>query len=176
MQQLKTALVFIGILFLSFRAGATVTDSSFYGFTVRHELVVNSHPDTIYKYLMEIGKWWDPDHTWSGNASNLYIEPRANGCFCEKLDNGGSIRHMSVIYVQPGKILRMEGGLGPLQMLAVNGSLTFEMVLSVPASKLTLIYTVGGYSPNGLKHLAPVVDQVLGNQLNRLKEFTERKK
>ena len=83
---------------------------------------------------------------------------------------------MSVIYVQPGRILRLEGGLGPLQALAVTGVLTFEITTSFPVSKLTLTYTIGGYSPNGLKNLAPVVDRVLGDQLKRLKDYAEGKK
>jgi hypothetical protein len=70
----------------------------------------------------------------------------------------------------------MEGGLGPFQAMAVSGALTFEITVSFPVSKLTLTYTIGGYSPNGLKNLAPVVDRVLGDQLNRLKEYAEGKK
>jgi hypothetical protein len=171
-----TIMIFAGLFFLAFKAGATITDSSFYGFTIKHELTVNIAPDTLYKYLVDIGKWWDPEHTWSGKASNLFIQPHANGCFCERLDSEGSVRHMSVIYVQPGRILRLEGGLGPLQALAVTGVLTFEITTSFPVSKLTLTYTIGGYSPNGLKNLAPVVDRVLGDQLKRLKDYAEGKK
>ena len=34
-------------------------------------------------------------------------------------------------------------------------------------------YTVGGYMPGGLAAIAPPVDAVLGDQLNRLKRFVE---
>ncbi len=173
----KNSILLTGLMFLLvFRAGAAITDSSYYGFTVKHEVTISCHPDSIYKYLVtDIGKWWNPEHTWSGKSSNLMIQPKANGCFCEKLDNNGSVRHMSVVFVQPGKILRMEGGLGPLQMLAVQGTITFEIIPSLPVSRVTVIYSVGGYSPAGLSHIAPMVDQMLGDQLKRLQAYAELK-
>ncbi len=172
----KIAFIILFVVIMGCRAGATIIDSSYYGFSVRQDAVMSCFPDSIYKYLvLDVGKWWDSEHTWSGKASNLVIQPKANGCFCEKLDNGGSVRHMTVVFVQPGKVLRMEGGLGPLQMLAVQGILTIEIIPSLPTSRVTLVYTAGGYSPNGLGHLAPIVDRVLGEQLKRLKEYAEAK-
>lgn len=164
------------LLLIASRAGATITDSSYYGFTIRHDAVITCFPDSIYKYLvLDVGKWWNSEHTWSGSSANLIIQPKANGCFCEKLDNGGSVRHMTVVFVEPGKVLRMQGGLGPLQLLAVEGTITFEIIPSLPTSRVNVIYTVGGYSPTGLGHIAPLVDRVLGEQLKRLKEYAETK-
>ena len=40
-------------------------------------------------------------------------------------------------------------------------------------TRLELTYNVGGYSPNGLNQLAPLVDSVLLEQLTRLKHFIE---
>ena len=62
----------------------------------------------------DVGLWWDSSHTFSGNAENLSIDDKAGGCFCENLENGGSVRHLEVVFVDPGKTLRMIGGLGPL--------------------------------------------------------------
>lgn len=169
-------LIALLLTLLALQAGATVTDSSHYGFTVRQDAIIQAFPDSIYKYfVLDVGKWWDPEHTWSGKAENLVIQPKANGCFCEKLDHGGSAKHMTVVFVEPGKVLRMEGGLGPLQLLAVQGTLTFEIIPSLPTSRVVMIYTVGGYSPTGLGHLAPLVDQMLGDQLKRLKAYAETK-
>jgi hypothetical protein len=36
-----------------------------------------------------------------------------------------------------------------------------------------LVYNVAGYSPGGLKPLAPLVDGVLAEQVTRLKAFVE---
>jgi hypothetical protein len=63
-----------------------VVDSTSFGFTVRHEQILPLAAETLFViFYRDIGKWWDPDHTWSGNTANLSIEPFANGCFCEKL-------------------------------------------------------------------------------------------
>jgi len=176
MRHYKFILGFFFLLLIGSPTQAAITDSSFYGFTVRHEVTITCFPDSIFKYLiLDVGKWWDPEHTWSGNSANLVIQSKANGCFCEKLDNNGSVKHMSVVFVDPGKVLRMEGALGPLQLLAVKGTLTFEIIPSLPISRFIVIYTVGGYSPTGLQHIAPMVDKMLGEQIKRLKAYAEAK-
>ncbi|MCX6306339.1 MAG: ATPase [Bacteroidetes bacterium] len=168
------------IAFLAFNLHAStqaaVADSSSYGFTIKFERLVKIQPDSLYNYLVrDIGQWWNPDHTWSGKATNLSIQPVANGCFCETLENKGSVRHMTVIFVDPGKTLRLEGGLGPLQMLAVAGVLTFEISLDKSMTKINLSYSVGGYIPGGTRKWAPLVNQVLGEQFTRLVDYAEKK-
>lgn len=157
-------------------ARAEITDSSFYGFTVKHEYVVKANPDSLYKYIYrDVSLWWSPLHTFSGNAANLIMQPKANGCFCEKLADGGSVRHMTVIYTEPGKVLRLEGALGPLQEMAVNGVLTLEVKSEGEGSLLKFSYTVGGYSATSIAKLAPIVDRVLVEQFDGLKRFAEAK-
>jgi uncharacterized protein YndB with AHSA1/START domain len=153
---------------------ASVTDTSFYGFTSKQVLVIKASPDTLYRTFTDIGRWWDPEHTYSGKAANLSLEPFAGGCFCELLANGGGVHHMTVLYVDPGKIIRLEGGLGPLQAMAVTGIMTVLFTKIPEGTKLTITYTVGGYSPGGLVKLASAVDNVLGLQVTRLKEVAER--
>lgn len=114
----KSTLIFLLLFLLASRAGATIIDSSYYGFTVKHELFVSCYPDSIYKYLvLDVGKWWDSEHTWSGKSANLVIQPKANGCFCEKLDNGGSVRHMSVVFVSPEKFFAWRADLARCRCL-----------------------------------------------------------
>jgi hypothetical protein len=165
-------LVILFSLIMVFRANAAVIDSSFYGFTVKQEVILKGSPMEVYnKMYRDIGKWWSSDHTFSGKASNLSIDATAGGCFCEKLDDGGSVRHMMVVYADPGKMLRLQGGLGPLQALAVTGTITFSFTESGEDTKLTCSYAVGGYSPGGIRKLAPIVDMVLGQQLKNLQKF-----
>jgi hypothetical protein len=52
---------------------------------------------------------------------------------------------MSVTYADPGKTLRLSGGLGPLQAMAVKGTLTINLIPEDKATKAVFIYTVGGY-------------------------------
>ena len=88
---------------------------------------------SVYRELGQGRRWWDPAHTWSGSARNLKLEPKAGGCFCEKLADGGSVQHGRVIFAQPGKLLRLEGALGPLQDMAVTGVLSFNLAPDGPA-------------------------------------------
>ena len=44
----------------------------------------------------------------------MTIDGKLQGCFCETFENGGGIVHMEVTFVNPGIILRLTGGLGPL--------------------------------------------------------------
>ena len=80
---------------------------------------------------------------------------------------------MTVVYANAGKRLRLSGNLGPLQDMGVAGSMTFDLEPANGKTRLELTYNVGGYSPNGLNQLAPLVDSVLLEQLTRLKHFIE---
>src|SRR5215471_13512061 len=98
-------------------ASADIVNAATAGFTVKIVESVPAPAARVYQVLTErIGSWWDKDHTWSGNAANLSIDARPGGCFCERLPGGG-VQHMIVIYADRGKLLRMSGGIGPLQDL-----------------------------------------------------------
>ena len=155
---------------------AEVIDSSAVGFTIKDTVFIIANPNDIYHSLVsDIGQWWDSAHTFSGHASNLSLDDKAGGCFCEKLDNGGSVRHLEVVFAAPGKTLRMIGGLGPLQVMAVIGSMTWSLSQTDSGTNVKVIYSIGGYRPGGLQKMAPLVDIVMMQQLERLKEFIEKK-
>ncbi len=153
---------------------AEVVDSAANGFTVQHSVQINRPPQYVYNVLVKgIGKWWSPDHTFSGDASNLSIDARPNGCFCERLGEGAAVRHLTVVFVSPGRRLGMSGGLGPLQQVGVNGSLGFDLSQDGSGTRLKLTYAVGGYHPGGLDKWAQPVDSVLVEQMERLKRYSE---
>lgn len=110
----------------------------------------------------------DPEHSWSGNAANLSLDPRAGGCFCERLPSRGSVEHMRVIYADPGKQLRMTGSLGPMQGEALAATLTVTLATANDGTKLSWQYKAGGYSALPFAQLAPAVDGVLAEQFHRL--------
>jgi uncharacterized protein YndB with AHSA1/START domain len=174
-RQILKALAIVALVFaVSPVAKADVTDSAADGFTVKITVSIHASPGDVYRRLVDnIGNWWSSDHTLSHDAHNLLIEGRPMGCFCEKLPNGGSVRHMEVILVQPGKTLRMSGAMGPLQALAVSAVATFNLAPEADGTKLEFTYTIGGYAPQGLKGLAPIVDNVLTEQITRLKNYVE---
>ena len=130
----------------------------------------------VYNSIVEdVGLWWDSAHTFSGNAENLSIDDKAGGCFCEKLENGGSVRHLEVVFVEPGKTLRMIGGLGPLQSMAVIGSMTWSLSQTEIGTNVKVTYCIGGYRTGGLQKMAPLVDKVIFEQLTRLKVYMKKK-
>ena len=81
---------------------------------------------------------------------------------------------MAVIFADPGKTLRMSGGLGPLQSLAVVATMTWTFSKTNDGSRVDWVYTVGGYMPGGLQSLAEPVDNMLKQQMARLKAFLEK--
>jgi uncharacterized protein YndB with AHSA1/START domain len=154
-------------------AVAAVVDSSSSGFTVKTTLTIQAPAADVYsRFIRNVGDWWSPDHTFSHDSHNVSIEEKPMGCFCEKLAAGG-VRHMEVIYVERGRLIRMSGMLGPLQGLAASGVLTIELSPAGGGTKLEATYAVGGYLPKGMDSWAGTVDAVLAEQFGRLKNFVE---
>jgi len=155
-------------------ARADVVDSSASGFTVKIVVQVAAPPANVYRALIDrVGAWWDSSHTFSGSAANLSIDAAPGGCFCERLPNGGGVRHMTVVYVDPGKLLRLSGGLGPMQDMAVAGAMTWKLTDASGKTTVEVTYKVGGYAPGGVDSIAKAVDGVLAAQIQRLKKFVE---
>ena len=90
-------------------APAEVTSVNETGFALSYEGTSSKSPNDIYAAMISIGKWWHPDHSWSGDGNNLYIDERIGGCFCEKLPDGGGVQHLSLVYFAPGKEIRFIG-------------------------------------------------------------------
>jgi len=144
------------------------------GFLVQFEVSVNAPPAKVYEALVgQIGSWWNPEHTYSGDAKNLSIDARPGGCFCEKLPNGGGIEHLRVVYVAPPQVVRFSGALGPLQASGVAGSMTWKLTGGLDNTRLELSYSVGGFIPGGFEKMAPAVEAMLHEQFDRLKLFVE---
>ncbi|MFZ0269806.1 SRPBCC family protein [Caulobacter sp.] len=170
---MKHLLITAAALALTTTAHAEVADAQPNGFQVKRTAVLNAPADKVYAALSQPSQWWSKDHTWSGSAANLSLAPMAGGCFCEKLPNGGSVMHMTVVYAQPGKGLRLFGALGPLQTSGAAGHLGWTLSEADGKTTLTQTYDVGGYMKGGLDKIAPAVDQVLSAQFDRLTAYVE---
>lgn len=156
-------------------ASAEVLQSDRAGFISSHTLTLAAPPARAYEALTaDVAKWWDASHSYSGKASGFSLDARALGCFCEALDDGGSVAHMQVVFAQPGVRLRMIGGLGPLQAVGASGSMDFSFTPTDDGgSVLEYRYQVGGFLPEGLDQWAKAVDQVQLGQLMRLQKYLE---
>jgi len=144
------------------------------GFLVKFEVGVNAPASKVYDALVgQVSSWWNPEHTYSHDAKNLSIDARPDGCFCEKLPSGGGIEHLRVVYVAPPQVVRFSGALGPLQASGVVGSMTWKLAGGPDSTRLELSYSVGGFISGGFEKIAPAVEAMLREQLDRLKLFVE---
>jgi uncharacterized protein YndB with AHSA1/START domain len=154
-------------------ASGAVTETHADGFAMESTATTRATPAAVYAALGKPGAWWHPEHTWSGSARNMSLQLQAGGCFCEKLAGGGSVQHGRVIFAQPGSQLRLDAALGPLQDMAVTGVLTFKLAAQDGGTLITMSYRVSGALTMEAATLAPVVDQVMGIQLGRLKAYSD---
>jgi len=168
MQRSILAMVLAVSLFASV-ANAEVTSTGPNGFNLREVVEApNVAPPVLWAAMTEVSKWWDSEHTYSGDSRNMTLDPVVRGCFCEKLSLYAGIEHATVVYALPAKILRLHGALGPLQEFAVTGSLTFQIEAAAGGSKLTVTYSVSGFTDRPMADWAPIVDEVLDSQVRRL--------
>lgn len=148
----------------------TVTPS---GYVVTINAPIKARPRAVFTALQQVGKWWSGEHTYSGNPGHMTIAFQAGGCFCERW-NHNSIEHARVLYVDADKLaLRLEGALGPLQEMAVNGIMDFRLEPRGDDTWLNFTYRVRGSPDAGLDKIASAVDRVLGEQVARLALFAE---
>lgn len=159
-------------------AQAEVVTQSPAGFVIKLSADTTATQNDAWKALITPNKWWSGEHTYTGDAGNLWLDAQATGCFCEKLPKPadapaeqrmGSVEHMHVVYADPQRgVLRMVGGLGPLQGEALHGTLTITLKPIEGGTRIEWDYVVGGYMRMSPEQIAPLVDKVLGEQLTRL--------
>jgi uncharacterized protein YndB with AHSA1/START domain len=155
-------------------ASAAVLDAAPGGFSLAHEVIIDAPRAAVWRAAVGgVGEWWSSDHTISGDASNMSIDPVPQGCFCEVIGQHAGVVHLTVTFVSPGVLLRLTGGLGPLGLLGVDGNMTWEFFDAGEATRVRFAYVVGGYRPGGLDVLAEPVDFVIGEALMRLKAHVE---
>lgn len=163
----------IGLSSLTLKA--EVQRSAADGFQIELVRKVELDRTKAMQVLVEgLAQWWDADHSYSGDAANFSMDLK-QGCLLEELPDGGFVRHMEIVFYQPGKLLRLTGGLGPLQEMGVQGAMTFRFDGS--ADGLTTIrmqYNVVGSQLQQLDQLAIVVDRVLAGQMDRLRDACAR--
>lgn len=151
---------------------ATASNVSPSGFLVTIKTTLRASPKATFAAVQQVGNWWNGEHTYSGRAGALNLDLRAGGCFCERWD-GNSIEHGRVLYVARDKAVRIEGALGPLQEMAVNGIMHFALEAAGDDTTLTFTYRVRGSPDAGLDKVAAVVDRVMTEQLTRLARYVE---
>lgn len=156
-------------------ARADVASATPGAIVLRAEADVSATPDRAWRALTQVGRWWGSDHTYSGDARNLRLDPHAGGCWCERWREG-EVEHMRVLATfehEGTRVLRLEGGLGPLQEMGVAGILTFTVTPREGGAKITMTYRVSGDSGLGLDNIAPGIDGVLMEQFGHLIRYAD---
>jgi hypothetical protein len=166
---LFAATLYLGVMPVAQAETSEVNPS---GFLVGLHQEVKADPHKVFLAIGQIGKWWNRQHTFSGNATNLSLDLVAGGCFCERW-NDNSAQHAQVVFVKKDAMVRMVGSLGPLQEMALNGVLTFAIAAKDGKTILTVTYRVNGGEKSGLDELAAPVDGVLSEQMHRLATYAE---
>jgi uncharacterized protein YndB with AHSA1/START domain len=164
----------LAALVVSTPAAAEVASSSPSGFVIQAEAVVAATPDEAWRALGQVGRWWNGQHTYSGDARRMQVELRAGGCWCERWGDQ-SVEHGRVLLVlehEGVRTLRFDAPLGPLQEMAVNAVLTFTVAPDPAGAKIHMTYRVSGDPSLTLDQLAPVVDNVLLEQFGRLSRYS----
>ena len=153
---------------------AEIIDAATGGFTSVNEVIIDAErADAWRAAINDIGQWWSPAHTISGDASRLSINAKPQGCFCETLGETAGVVHLTVTMVSPEVLLRLTGGLGPLGLLGAGGNMLWEFADAESGTQVKFTYAVGGYRPGGLEEFAAPVDDVIGEALQRLKSYIE---
>jgi len=134
---------------------------------IRHEYRVAASAAKTWESLLHPERWWPAEHTWSGRREALSLAGEAGGCFCERWDGGGAV-HGRVVMAQPGKLLRLEAALGPLQEMAVTGVLSVHLAEQEGTTTVTVNYRVSGDPMHRLDGFAAIVDPVVGLQFSEL--------
>ena len=152
---------------------ADVTDVSAAGFQLQIKTHIAATPANVFATITTPSKWWNPAHTYSHDAANLTIDAKAGGCFCEKLPDGGSVQHLTVATVMPGRLLRMRGALGPFQAWGMEGAMSWEVTAAGPETDLVVTYDLGGHMAGGFGDWPQKANGMVGDQVARLKKYLE---
>jgi uncharacterized protein YndB with AHSA1/START domain len=169
------SLAILALLTFAAPAHAAVVESTPTGFETKNSVEIRAPAKKVFNAMVNIRRWWSPEHTYSGKAGNLSIDPVAGGCWCETW-RGNDVSHMRVVYAEWGKELKFFGGLGPLQNTGAAGHLDWKLTEKDGVTTVTWTYDVGGYVKGGIGSFAAPVDGVLKDQLGRLKAYVEAAK
>ena len=167
---MRTILVGL-VLLTSSPAAAEVVSAGEHGFEIQQTVNLVLPQPKAFEAFGKVGQWWGKAHTYSGDSARMSMQVRPGGCFCETLDGGGGIEHMRVTFVQPGERIVLTGSLGPLLYEATSGVMDVKVERIAGGSRVTMNYRAAGFAKGGAAAMAPLVDQVLGDQLKRYRVF-----
>ena len=166
---MRQAVLAGALALVPFCAGAEVKSATPESMLIEHRFTIAAPAARVWETLLHPERWWPADHTWSGKRENLSLDATIDGCFCERWDGNG-VEHGRVVMVMPGKQLRLDAALGPLQELAISGVINVALEEKDGATTMVVTHRVSGDATHKLDAFAPIVDQVNGQQFGNLAE------
>ncbi|MGB3626943.1 MAG: SRPBCC domain-containing protein [Henriciella sp.] len=157
----------IAALGLALPAAAEITASSPDHYALHHEASSDLSPEDMWERLTQPETWWHPEHTYSGSAENLSLDPKAGGLWLESWDEN-SVMHGTVLTVIEGESIRLDAPFGPLQGMAVNVIWTISIEPEGSGTRVIFDELANGSSASGLDQIAPAVDGVKTEAIRRL--------
>lgn len=163
----------VALLLIAGSAKAAVVESNAQGFAVEEKIHIDVPPAMVYAALIHPESWWNSQHTFSQDAKNLSLDPKAGGCLCETLPGGGSVQHLTVASAMPGRMLLFRGAMGPFLSQGVEGALGFTLNPSGTGTDLVLDNNVGGFIKGGTGKWPEAADGMLTDLVAHLKYYAE---
>jgi hypothetical protein len=151
-------------------APAEVIEKDADHFVLRYSVALETTPEDIYGAVGEVGQWWDPAHTYSGDAHNLTLPLEVGACFCEALKDGASFEHGRVVQADPNLGVLLAAPLGPLKGKTTKADWSIGWSGGNRGYELIMTYVVRG---PGIGAFAEPVDGVMQTQFGRLARFIE---
>lgn len=164
---LAAALSVASLAVLAGSAAAEVSTRSESGFSLTFERPVTASAEAVLEAVATPGAWWSDAHTYSGAASNITVDLRPGGCWCEALPGGG-VKHAETVLVWPERrMVRFDAPFGPLQSIGADAVLTMTWADAAdgPGRTLKWTFVVTG---SGAGAMADAVDGVMAEQFGRL--------
>jgi uncharacterized protein YndB with AHSA1/START domain len=160
--------VLLPLFFLPAAAAAEVVATSPSGFSLRHETLSEQSVEEVWDRLMQPSAWWDPNHTYSGDAENLSMGNEAGAYWREDWEEG-SVIHGQLLLVRRKEELVLSAPFGPLLPIAATCRWTIRLRrLEDGSTAISSTHLVTGPVGSGVEALAGPVDEVIGANLERL--------
>jgi hypothetical protein len=151
-------------------ASAEVIEKDADHFVLRYSVGLETTPEDIYGAIAEVGQWWNPAHTYSGDSANLTLPLNVGACFCEALKDGTNFEHGIVVEADPDLGVLLAAPLGPLKGKTTRADWSISWSDGNRGYELIMTYVVRG---PGVGAFAEPVDGVMHDQFGRLAHFIE---
>ncbi|MEM6775926.1 MAG: SRPBCC domain-containing protein [Pseudomonadota bacterium] len=152
-------------------AHAEVVSASDSHFTLRHDGHTSRSVEDTWQRLIRPSSWWDPRHSYSGDAANISLELEVGGLWREDWD-GGSVAHGTVLFIDEEKTLRLEAPFGPLQ--GMGAYVVWTITLEAAEEGTNVVFEESAIGPAGANYQA-MAEAVDGVKTEAMRNLTAEK-